>query len=168
MRRSQLIALGVAILLILSGCSALPFTNNSAETNTQTPPASTTTQTSSNPQDTQPPASTTSDSESSPVDAENPKTVIKSFYNALYTGDVNTANRLIHANSSAPLYTEGSVEPLQRYNHTVANLTEVSRNSTWATYNLTLVVSNENMTQRRPQIIHLRMNGSVWLIWDSD
>jgi hypothetical protein len=164
-QRLSTIAVVLVLVITTAGCTALPFVGGNSDSGPEsstTVEESTTTVPLTSKSST---VSTTSTGSGVELGENTPSEVVRTFYDAVYSGDVETANRLIHQNSSAPLYTEESLQTAQTYDHEIQNLTELNRTATTAKYRLDLKVTGENMTQTRTQTIQLRVNETFWRIW---
>ena len=168
MRRRAYLAGGVGLLSAFAGCSM--FSND--DPNPDEPPTVTTT-----PDGTTPTRDTTTASEDRTeewgektvtLDSNDPETVVRTFYEALYAGDAETANELLHKDSPASLYTKGAVANLQHYDYALEDLHRTGSKDDDGTvvlaFTLVLTDSDESV-QRRDEEIEVRLSGEDWKIW---
>ncbi|WP_155120777.1 NTF2-like N-terminal transpeptidase domain-containing protein [Haloarcula sp. K1] len=172
MRRRAYLAGGVGLVITLAGCSMIPKIDPTDES-TDTPSEETPTlePTSSPEEDTT--AATENGTpqwgeETVSLENNEPEAVVRTFYEALYAGDSDTANKLLHNDSSVSRYTQGSLSNLRSYEYEIEEMQRVEDESDGASVTLTftLVLTDaDGSVQRREEKVELRLSGDDWKIW---
>lgn len=102
------------------------------------------------------------------LEKNEPETVVRTFYEALYAGDADTANELLHNDSSVSGYSQGSLSNLQNYEHEIEGMQRVEDESDGAAVVLTftLVLTDaDGSVQRREEEVEVRLSGEDWKVW---
>lgn len=172
MRRRAYLAGGVGLVTALAGCSMIPTidpTDDSSDTPAEETPASEPTPS--------PEEDTTAATENGTpqwgeetvsLEENEPEAVVRTFYEALYAGDADTANELLHNDSSVSGYTQGSLSNLRNYEYEIEGMQRVEDESDGASVTLTftLVLTDaDGSVQRREEEVEVRLSGEDWKIW---
>lgn len=102
------------------------------------------------------------------LDANEPAAVVRTFYEALYAGDAETVNELLHKDSPTSGYSQEALSNLKHYDYQLKNLHRVEAKSDGGsvTLSFTLVLTgSEGDTQRREETVEVRRSGENWRVW---
>ena len=172
MRRRAYLAGGVGLVTALAGCSMIPRinpTDDSSDTPPEETPASEPTSTSEEDTTAANETGTTQwGEETVSLDKNEPEAVVRTFYEALYAGDAETANELLHNDSSVSGYSQGSLSNLQNYEHKLEGMQRIEDKSDGASVTLTftLVLTDvDGSVQRREEEVEVRLSGEDWKVW---
>jgi len=172
MRRRAYLAGSVGLATALAGCSMIPGidpTDDSTDTELNETPASEPASTPAEDTTSTPKNETTAWGEEIVSLEENePEAVVRTFYEALYAGDADTANELLHNDSSVSGYSQVSLSNLQNYEHEIKGMQRVEDESDGAavTLTFTLVLTDaEGSVQRREEEVEVRLSGEDWKVW---
>jgi hypothetical protein len=102
------------------------------------------------------------------LEKNKPIPVVKTFYEALYTPDVEAANNLLHPDSPEPLYSEEAVSRFEEVSHELEELEVVQRDEESAVVEFVLVLTEGGKDSETGMVVELRMNsGENWKIWEA-
>lgn len=152
-RRRYLIGVA-AVVTSVAGCSQASD-GNDGQGSTETPTPSTTTQ----------PETTTSQTA-----AETPKEAVRSYLTAIFAGQVQEANALIHPDGEISEYTEDAAERNEALDLTIQSLeiTEESENTATVDTVVTLENPEADEESTRSQIYHLQTDDGTWKIYTAE
>lgn len=102
------------------------------------------------------------------LEENEPTEVVKTFYDALYAPDVETANDLIHPESPETLYSEEAVSRFEGVSHDLEEVEVTENTGGTATVEFGLVLTDSKGKDRRTEMtVELRLDGEDWKIWES-
>lgn len=102
------------------------------------------------------------------LEENEPTEVVKTFYDALYAPDVETANELIHPESPETLYSEEAVSRFEGTSHDLEEVEVTEDTGGTATVEFVLVLTDSKGEDRRTEMtVELRLDGEDWKIWES-
>lgn len=101
------------------------------------------------------------------LSSNDPVTVVETFYEALYTPDLSTANGLIHPESPAPMYTEDVVSSFDSFDYTLEGVELVDESASAATVAFVLILEGSDGVVRRNNVmLELRTDEQGnWNVW---
>lgn len=188
MKRRTFVVSAVGASIGLAGCSAMPGSDlvpnsDSSDGSAETPtsedgsgPQNVSRETSGSNESESGSTSTPSDEgvteqeETTDVELEEnePTEVVKTFYDALYAPDVETANNLIHPDSPETLYSKDAVSRFEGVSHSIENIEVVEEDGGTAMVEFVLVLVDSEGEERRTDMrVELRMDGEDWKIWEA-
>lgn len=101
------------------------------------------------------------------LEENEPTEVVRTFYDALYAPDVETANDLIHPDSPETLYSEEAVSRFEGVSHALEEVEVVEENGGTAIVEFVLVLTDSEGKERRTDMrVELRLDGEDWKIWE--
>lgn len=168
--RRTLLGATVPLMMGLSGCSALPIEpmkdvlgmGDQESTQTQTERGNSATSDSVD-DEIEPMGEWGTTVE--PVDGP-PEEVVKRFYDALYSADVDTANEMLHPESDIPLYTRDAITRLRTYDVAIEDFTINEESSSHVIVEYQLIVIGLETVDRSQRRQTLRKDGEKWRIFD--
>lgn len=170
MKRRACLFSGLGLMTVLGGCSTA-LGGNSTSSVLKT----TETQTSESSPSTSSCPTTTPNSPSSQTPATNrptnpptktPTTTVQAYYEALYAGDADTANALLHEDSPISEHTPEEISNLDTFQYRLANIQENQTQPNRVTVSFTFIlVPPDDDTQRRETTIEVKQSCSEWQIW---
>lgn len=187
MNRRKFVTSAVAASIGLAGCSAMPGSDlapNSDSSNDEQPsePASDSTAENVSPETSGPDESGTgedstpettsangTEDETTTVELERnePTAVVRTFYEALYASDVETANNLLHPDSPETLYSEEAVSRFEAESHALEDVRVVEEDGGTAIVAFVLVLVDPDGEERRTDMrVEVRLDGEDWKIWE--
>ncbi|CQH64219.1 uncharacterized protein HHUB_4322 (plasmid) [Halobacterium hubeiense] len=97
---------------------------------------------------------------------ETPTTVVRSYYEAVYDGDADTANALLHRHSPISEHTPAEISALENFQYRLTNIQENQTHPNQATVSFTVtLVSPDGDTRRNKTAIEVRHSCTKWKIW---
>jgi uncharacterized protein YchJ len=163
MNRRRYLVVAVAAVSSVAGCSQASDGNNEQESKENTTPSTTARPETTTSQD-------TAGTAASKNTAETPKETVRSFLTAVYAGEVQAANALIHPDGNASEYTEDAAERNEALDLTIQSVEIIEESEDTAT--VTAVVSLENSETdeelTRSQTYILQTDDSTWKLYDSE
>jgi len=154
MERRQYLVVAAAALSSVAGCSQASDGADEQES-TETTTSATTEQ----------PETTTAQ-----TTAETPKEAVRSYLTAVFSGDVQAANALIHPDGNASEYTEDAAERNEEIALTIESVEITDESENTATVSVVASLNNPEAdgAVKRSQIFTLQTDGGTWKIYDSE
>ena len=102
--------------------------------------------------------------------AETPKEAVRSYLTAIFAGEVQAANALIHPDGNASKYTEEAAERNKALNLTIQSLEITEESENTATVNTVVTLENPEADEEatRSQIYYLQTDNGTWKIYGSE
>lgn len=101
------------------------------------------------------------------LENNDPATVVETFYEALYAPDLGMANRLLHSESPAPMYTDEVVSSFEAFDHELEDIVLAEEGESSAIVEFVLVLSGSDGVVRRNEIaLEVRLDGDDWKVWE--
>lgn len=170
MKRRAYLSSGLGLMTILGGCSTVLGGNSTSSnlktTETKTPESSPST--SSCPTTTPNSSSSQTPATNRPTDTptRTPTTTVQAFYEALYAGDADTANALLHEDSPVSEHTPEEISNLDTFQYRLTNIQENQTQPNRVTVSFTFIlVSPDDDTKRRKTTIEVKQSCTEWQIW---
>lgn len=153
MERRQYLVVAATALSSVAGCSQSNETNEQESTETTTPPT------------TEQPETTTPQ-----TTAETPKEAARSYLTAVFSGNVQAANALIHPDGNVNEYTEDAAARNEEIELTIESIETTNESETTATVSVVASLNNPEAdgTVERSQVFTLRTDGGTWKLYDSE
>jgi hypothetical protein len=189
MKRRTFVVSAVGASIGLAGCSAVPGndlvpSSDSGDESAETPTSNDDTGSQNVSRETSGPNESESGSMSTPseevgtteqeettdveLEKNEPTEVVKTFYDALYAPDVETANELIHPDSPETLYSKDAVSRFEGTSHSLEDVEVVEEDGGTAMVEFVLVlVDSEDEERRTDMRVELRMDGEDWKVWEA-
>jgi hypothetical protein len=168
-RRQALVAIGGAGLL--GGCVSLPGSTQSSDRQTSAAQDSSTSDAESQPTDSQKQPENNIEVEKidkwnhdvEPIDGP-PEAVVKRFYRAVYSNDVETANELLHPDAETGLFTEQTTARYRHADISISNVTSESVSDETVRVEYTLSTASNTSAQTRTTSLTLSQTAGKWRI----
>lgn len=101
------------------------------------------------------------------LERNEPTAVVRTFYEALYASDVETANDLLHPDSPETLYSQEAVSRFEAESHSLEDVRVVEEEGGTAVVAFVLVLVDPEGEERRTDMrVEVRMDGEDWKIWE--
>lgn len=101
------------------------------------------------------------------LERNEPTAVVRTFYEALYASDVETANDLLHPDSPETLYSQEAVSRFEAESHALEDVRVVEEEGGTAVVAFVLVLVDPEGEERRTDMrVEVRMDGEDWKIWE--
>ena len=115
-------------------------------------------------------SSTTESTTSQTTVETSPKEAVRSYLTAVFSGEVQAANALIHPDGSASEYTEEAAERNEALNLTIESLEITEESENTATVNTVVILESPEADEevRRSQVYHLRTEDGAWKIYSGE
>lgn len=99
-----------------------------------------------------------------------PKEAVRSYLTAIFSGEVQAANALIHPDGNVSEYTEEAAERNKSLNLTIESIEITEKSEDTATVNTVVTLDNPEADEevRRSQVYYLRTDGSTWKIYGGE
>lgn len=153
MERRRVLVVAAAALGGVAGCSGMSEDDGNPSTETANP------------------ATSTSSATTTPRNTgATPKNAVRSYVTAVFAGDVQTANRLIHPDGNVEAYSEDAAERMDTLDLTIQSLEITNESKTSATVNAVAAIENTESgeEQTREQTYTVRTADGAWKIYEVD
>jgi len=99
-----------------------------------------------------------------------PKEAVRSYLTAVFSGEVQAANTLIHPDGNVSEYTEEAAKRNKDLNLTIESIEITEKSEGTATVNTVVTLGNPEAGEemRRSQVYYLRTDGSTWKIYGGE
>jgi uncharacterized protein YchJ len=163
MNRRRYLVVATAAVSSVAGCSQSPGGTDEQGTAQNTPPSTTVQGEPTSPQT----ATRTATLQST---AETPKEVVRSYVTAIFAGEVQAANALIHPDGNISDYTADAAERNEALNLTIQSITITAESERTATVNVVASFENPEADAEftRSQTYTLQPHNGTWKLYDSD